>query len=240
MHYQRSRLLGSLLGVGAAAVLLVGCGGGQEAGAPADQQPAQEQPAEQEPGGQEGGEQEGGGQEGGEQEGGDQTNPPKESPSEPGQSSGTYEPYREGANAVTYDPAQVPAGAQVELRSEPAGERTKLTTSVRGLQPDREYGAHIHTKPCGPTGEAAGPHFQEKADPVKPSVDPAYANPENEVWLDLHTDAQGNATSDAEGAWSFEQRDDAKSFVIHEKHTMTEPGKAGEAGGRLACLNVDL
>lgn len=234
MHYQRNRLLGSLLGVGAAAVLLAGCGGGQEAGAPAEQPPAQEEPGEQAPGGQQPGE-----QAPGEQEPGEQPKPEQEAP-EAGQSSGTYEPYREGANAVTYDPAQVPAGARVELRSEPAGERTKLTTSVQGLQPDREYGAHIHTKPCGPTGQAAGPHFQEKADPVKPSVDPAYANPENEVWLDFRTDAEGNATSETEGAWSFEQRDDAKSFVIHEKHTMTEPGQAGEAGGRLACLNVDL
>lgn len=234
MHYQRNRLLGSLLGVGAAAVLLAGCGGGQQAGAPAEQPPAQEEPAEQAPGGQEPGEQESGQPEPGEQA------PPEQEAPEPGKSSGTYEPYREGANAVTYDSAQVPAGARVELRSEPAGERTKLTASLQGLQPNREYGAHIHTKPCGPTGQAAGPHFQEKADPVKPSVDPAYANPENEVWLDFRTDAEGNATSETEGAWSFEQRDDAKSFVIHEKHTMTEPGQAGEAGGRLACLNVDL
>ncbi len=226
MHDQRTRLLGSLLGVGAAAVLVAGCGGGgQEATPPAEQPPAEQQPTQQQPG---------------EQQPGEQTGAAEEPPSAGAkQFSGSYEPYREGANAVTYDPAQVPAGAKVELRSEPTDGKTKITASVQGLQPDRDYGAHIHTKPCGPTGKAAGPHFQEKADPVKPSVDPAFANPQNEVWLDFHTDPRGNATSTAEGSWSFENRDDAKSFVLHEKPTMTEPGKAGEAGGRLACLNVD-
>ncbi|MFI0465595.1 superoxide dismutase family protein [Saccharopolyspora sp. 5N102] len=154
------------------------------------------------------------------------------------QTSATFEPYKEGATAITYNPEQVPAGSRVDLSSERTNGQTKITVNVEGLQPNRDYGAHVHTKPCGPTGEDAGPHFQEKADPVKPSVDPAYANPQNEVWLDFHTDTQGNGTATAEGNWSFDNRQDAKSFVIHEMHTHTEPGKAGTAGGRLACTNA--
>ncbi|MEU6270534.1 superoxide dismutase family protein [Saccharopolyspora shandongensis] len=154
------------------------------------------------------------------------------------QTSATFEPYKEGATAITYNPEQVPPGSRVNLTSERTNGQTKITVNVEGLQPNRDYGAHVHTKPCGPTGDDAGPHFQEKADPVKPSVDPAYANPQNEVWLDFHTDAQGNATATAEGNWSFDSRQDAKSFVIHEMHTHTEPGKAGTAGGRLACTNA--
>ncbi|KAA5829153.1 superoxide dismutase family protein [Saccharopolyspora hirsuta] len=156
------------------------------------------------------------------------------------QASATYGAFEPGAKAVTYNPALVPTGAKVDLTSQRTNGRTKITVNVHGLVPNREYGAHVHTKPCGATGEDAGPHFQEKADPVKPSVDPAYANPQNEVWLDFHTDAQGNASATTEGAWSFDTRQDAKSFVIHETHTHTEPGKAGTAGGRLACLNAEF
>ncbi|MGP4016846.1 superoxide dismutase family protein [Saccharopolyspora sp. 5N708] len=176
------------------------------------------------------------------------TAPPAEQPSSPGQTqaaspkqtSGTYEPYRPGATAITYDPAQVPPGSSASITSERTDGRTRVTVEVRGLQPNREYGAHVHTKPCGPTGEDAGPHFQERADPVKPSVDPAYANPQNEVWLDFHTDAQGNGTATAEGNWSFDTRQDAKSFVVHATHTHTEPGQAGTAGARLACLDAQF
>ncbi|MGI8308872.1 superoxide dismutase family protein [Saccharopolyspora hattusasensis] len=154
------------------------------------------------------------------------------------QTSATFEPYKEGATAITYDPAQVPPGSRIDLSSERVNGHTKITVKTEGLQPNRDYGAHVHTKPCGPKGDDAGPHFQEKADPVKPSVDPAYANPQNEVWLDFHTDAQGNGTAKAEGNWSFDSRQDAKSFVIHSMHTHTEPGKAGTAGDRLACTNA--
>ncbi|MGW3470565.1 superoxide dismutase family protein [Saccharopolyspora sp. NPDC000995] len=154
------------------------------------------------------------------------------------QTSATFEPYKEGATAITYDPAQVQPGSHIDLSSERANGHTKITAKAEGLQPNRDYGAHVHTKPCGPKGDDAGPHFQEKADPVKPSVDPTYANPQNEVWLDFHTDAEGNGTATAEGNWSFDSRQDAKSFVIHSMHTHTEPGKAGTAGDRLACTNA--
>jgi superoxide dismutase, Cu-Zn family len=140
--------------------------------------------------------------------------------------------------AFTYDPARVPVGAtaRVETTSDDASTRTTLT--VGGLNPNSMYGAHAHAKPCGPTGDAAGPHFQMRQDPVTPSVDPAYANPSNEIWLDLTTDAQGAGTATSTVPWAFPADRRAQSVVVHEMHTKTEPGKAGTAGARPACIDV--
>lgn len=199
MPQQRTRLLGSILGICSAALLLVGCGGGQ-------------------PG----------------------ATPPQHQAQEATQTSGTFEGFQPNAKAITYNPAQVPVGARIDVSAESAEGKTKVIIHLQGLQPNRGYGAHVHTKPCGAKGDDAGPHYQEKADPVKPSVDPAYANPRNEVWLDFHTDAQGNGTSTAEGTWTLTTREDAKSVVIHETPTHHEPGKAGTAGGRLSCVTADF
>ena len=72
---------------------------------------------------------------------------------------------------------------------------TSVALTVAGLLPNRGYAAHLHTRPCGPTGADAGPHFQNRVDPAatpeQPSTDPAYANPQNEFWLDVRTDAAG-------------------------------------------------
>jgi Cu-Zn family superoxide dismutase len=141
---------------------------------------------------------------------------------------------------TTYKPELVPANARAHvfgLTSETFGTSTALV--VAGLLPDREYGAHAHAKPCGATGDAAGPHYQNLEDPVKPSVDPAYANSRNEIWLDFTTDASGHAFALSKVDWTFGERR-AHSIVIHEMHTHTEPGHAGTAGPRLACLNVDF
>ncbi|MEY8043377.1 superoxide dismutase family protein [Saccharopolyspora cebuensis] len=216
MHFQRTRLVTALAGACTAGLLLSGCAGGDDERtepAPADQNPPagqQQQPEGQEPGGQE-------------------------------VSTGTFEEFAPDRDAITYDPQAVPPGSTAKITSAPAPDgRTTVTAEVTGLQPDRDYGAHVHVRECGPTGQDAGPHFQQNPDPVQPSVDPAYANPQNEVWLDFRTDAQGNATSSTTGNWAFGERDDAQSFVIHEEHTHTQPGQAGEAGARLACFNADF
>ncbi|TLW93171.1 superoxide dismutase family protein [Saccharomonospora piscinae] len=153
---------------------------------------------------------------------------------------GTFESDLQGGTAVTYDTALVPRGgvAGVSSLTSPArGTVTELT--VRGLLPDRQYGAHVHVNPCGATGEAAGPHYQHVPDPEQPSTDPAYANPENEIWLDLTTDSEGAGKSRSEVAWTFGERKPA-SVVIHERHTATGEGEAGAAGARLACVDVDF
>jgi Cu-Zn family superoxide dismutase len=140
--------------------------------------------------------------------------------------------------ATTYDPQLVPPGARVSVSSESDGESTTVTLAVRGLEPDRSYGAHAHTQPCGATGDAAGPHFQHVPDPVQPSVDPAYANPQNEVWLDLTTDGEGAGSATTTVPWGSERARRAQSVVIHATPTATGAGRAGTAGDRAACVTV--
>ncbi|WP_406639478.1 superoxide dismutase [Amycolatopsis sp. WGS_07] len=151
---------------------------------------------------------------------------------------GTFAAYTPGGQAVTYRPDLVPAGAKAHVAALSAS-RVGTTTVlvISGLLPRHEYGAHAHVNSCGATGDAAGGHFQHVPDPVKPSVDPAYANPHNEIWLDFTTDRSGIGHATSTVDWTFDGRR-AKSVVIHETHTHTDPGHAGTAGGRLACLNV--
>lgn len=96
--------------------------------------------------------------------------------------------------------------------------------------------------PAGPTGDASGPHYQHEVDPAatreQPSVDPALANPGNEIWLDLTTDAEGDGEARAQVPFAFTDRAPA-SVIIHEgEMTATGAGEAGTAGGRVACLDV--
>jgi Cu-Zn family superoxide dismutase len=154
------------------------------------------------------------------------------------QAGGAFSAYTPNADAITYNPALVPVGGYVSVltASAPfAGTTTVL--AVHGLLPNRTYGAHAHAKPCGPTGDAAGPHFQHSPDPVTPSVDPAYANPRNEIWLDFTTDPFGNGFAVSTVTWSLGARH-PNSVVIHDMGTATTPGHAGTAGARLACLDV--
>lgn len=151
--------------------------------------------------------------------------------------------YAEGGDgpAFTYDPALVPAGATVQVDSSATGAATTTTLRVSGLLPNRTYGGHVHTKPCAPTdGAAAGPHFQHSQDPVTPSVDPAYANPQNEVWLDVTTDANGAGESTSQVPWTFPDDRRPAAVVLHEKATATHAGHAGTAGARPACVTVDF
>jgi superoxide dismutase, Cu-Zn family len=159
-----------------------------------------------------------------------------------GGAEGVLAPPEQGGNAVTYDPALAPQGAEMSVDVSAAGGGTQVRLEVEGLLPDRGYAAHAHTGACGPTGDAAGPHFQDRVDPAagpgKPSTDPAYANPRNEIWLDLRTDAEGDGEAVAEVPFAFADRAPA-SVVLHEAEaTATEPGRAGGAGARLACLTV--
>lgn len=149
----------------------------------------------------------------------------------------SYQPSDSGAEAVTYDPSLVPVGATAVVVSVPVSVGTVVALQVRGLEPNREYGAHVHVGSCGPDPMTAGPHFQNVPDPVTPSTDPAYANPENEVWLDLTTNALGIGKAASTVSWRFDGRP-AASLVLHEHHTHTAPGEAGTAGSRLACASV--
>ncbi|MGH4007724.1 MAG: superoxide dismutase [Pseudonocardiaceae bacterium] len=149
------------------------------------------------------------------------------------------------AEAVTYNPALAPAGAGILAAVMPAGygaPRTVATLSVGGLLPNRGYAVHAHTNACGATGEDAGPHYQNRIDPAAtpqaPSTNPEYANPRNEIWLDIRTDADGSASSGTTVPFSFTDRVPG-SIVVHEAETTaTAPGQAGNAGARIACLTL--
>lgn len=140
--------------------------------------------------------------------------------------------------AVTYDPALVPVGARVAVSAKSADGTTTVRVALRGLQPNRRYGAHVHTSACGPTGDAAGPTYQHVVDPVQPSVDPQYANPRNEIWLDFRTDADGAGSAQSTVDWGFSADRRARSVVIHAWPTATAAGRAGSAGTEVGCVSV--
>src|SRR6266511_4195694 len=146
--------------------------------------------------------------------------------------SGTFVAYTPGATAVTYDPALVPVGATATATITQTASNTRVQLTVAGLRPNRGYGAHLHTNPCGPTGDTAGPHYQHQHDPAasasRPSVNPSYANPHNEVWLDFTTDGNGSASSTATQPWTFGTS--PRSLIINAMTTKTAPGQAGTAG----------
>jgi Cu-Zn family superoxide dismutase len=144
-------------------------------------------------------------------------------------------PVHVSGELTVHDPALAPVGSEASVLSwaGPDG-GTVVLLRTEGLLPNRAYGAHAHTKPCGPAAADSGPHFQHvPGDPT----DPAFANPDNEIWLDFTTDAHGSGLAAAHVDWTFTDRRPA-SVVIHAEHTHTDPGHAGTAGARLACLTV--
>jgi superoxide dismutase, Cu-Zn family len=155
---------------------------------------------------------------------------------------GTLVPPGRGSVAVTYDPDVAPAGAELTVQVGPGGDGTTFSLDAEGLLPGRGYAAHAHVNPCGATGADAGPHFQNTVDPAAgpdtPSTDPAYANPKNEVWLDLRTDGQGNGHAETMVPFALGDRA-PRSVVIHaDGSTATDPGHAGMAGDRAACITI--
>jgi Cu-Zn family superoxide dismutase len=152
--------------------------------------------------------------------------------------SGTFQPYRPGSTAITYDPAVVPPGARarVAITRTPTGLVVRLT--VAGMVPRRPYGVHLHTAPCAAMPDAAGPHYQHSHDPKMPSVDPSYANEGNEVWLDFLADGAGAGTAVSQENWLFDPKTPPRSLVIHAGTTRTGMGVAGTAGARAACLTL--
>jgi Cu-Zn family superoxide dismutase len=146
--------------------------------------------------------------------------------------------FAEQGAAVTYNPALVPVGAGAHIVTSSEAGRSTVTLELTGLVPNRQYGAHAHAKACGPAPADSGPHVQHEKDPVTPSVDPAFANPRNEVWLDVTTDAQGNATSTSTVDWEFTGASRPNAVVVHAMPTSSEPGKAGTAGDRVGCVTL--
>lgn len=156
---------------------------------------------------------------------------------------GTFQAWRDGATAITYDTAAVPAGARAKVTIDRTTTGVRVKLLATGLRPGRVYGAHLHTNRCGRNPADAGPHYQHRLDPAagpgKPSVDPAYANPRNEIWLDLTANRNGVGRAVSSQTWTFDESRPPWSLVLHAEHTHTGPGEAGQAGARLACLTRD-
>ncbi|MGW7266473.1 superoxide dismutase family protein [Streptomyces sp. NPDC054842] len=132
--------------------------------------------------------------------------------------------------ALTYDTDLVPAGARVEVGQRGDGRgATAVRLRMAGVRPGHTYGVHVHRNPCGADPADAGGHYQHREDPVQPSMDPDYANPGNEVWLDFTADGRGAGEALAEHDWGF-RRGGASSVVVHDQ--------PGMSGGRLACFTV--
>ncbi|WP_371597740.1 superoxide dismutase family protein [Streptomyces sp. NBC_00564] len=132
--------------------------------------------------------------------------------------------------ALTYDMSLVPAAAHIQVSQHiEASGATTVRLKAEGLKPGYAYGVHVHQKPCAADPAAAGGHYQHTVDPVQPSKDPAYANAENEVWLDFKADAQGAGEAVARHGWGF-RRDGATSVVLHDEK--------GMSGSRVGCFTV--
>ena len=168
--------------------------------------------------------------------------PGDSAPLSEGTSSGTFLPFPQSARAVTYDPKVVPPGATAQVTIARTATGTTVRLTAAGLVPRRAYGAHLHTRSCTATPADAGPHYQHRPDPgaaaSPPSVDPAYANPRNEVWLDLTADAAGAAAVTTRLTWTFDEVEPPRSLILHAEHTRTAAGTAGMAGARVACLTL--
>jgi superoxide dismutase, Cu-Zn family len=161
-----------------------------------------------------------------------------------------------GPGAITYDRRIVPEGATAQVAVGRVADGISVRLAVTGMLPRRTYGAHLHTRPCTATPADAGPHYQHNPAPQAsasasapapaspsasapaPSADPAYANPANEVWLDFTADRLGAATVTAVLQWQFDELTPPRSLVVHLSRTRTEPGLAGTAGDRVACLTL--
>ncbi len=153
----------------------------------------------------------------------------------------TFQPS--GTTAVTYDPGLVPPGATARLSSFPGPGGIAVRLSVSGMVPRHMYGAHLHTLPCTAAPDGSGPHYRHQADPnpsaSAPSVDPSYANPRNEIWLDFTADAHGRATVTSVQEQPFDATSPPRSLVVHAERTRTAAGAAGSAGARVGCLTLD-
>jgi Cu-Zn family superoxide dismutase len=158
--------------------------------------------------------------------------------------SGTFTPPDPASKSITYNPSLAPPDAAVLASVTPAGysPRTVATLVVAGLLPNRSYAAAAHTNACGPTGQGAGPYYQNRIDPAagpqSASTNPRYANPRNEIWLDIRTDPAGQGTSQTTVPFGFADRRPGSIELNEATATPTAPGQAGATGAPIACVTL--
>jgi len=148
-------------------------------------------------------------------------------------------------------PDQLSQAASVQLQPT-AGSRTygslqvaaqpgavRLSGTVQGLQPDSEFGFHIHEKgDCSaPDALSAGGHFNPNAAPHgNPEAEPRHAGD----MLNIKSDAAGVAKVDITVNGVSLQDGGAtdvlgKGVVVHAQPDDYRSQPAGNSGGRIAC-----
>ncbi len=95
---------------------------------------------------------------------------------------------------------------------------TTVYVRVTGLAPGATYPAHVHNQPCS-FNPAGGGHYQQASMPT--------ADPVNEIWPMITTDAKGHGTGHAVNG--FVARPEAQSIVIHNP---------ANTPIRLACVDL--
>ena len=157
--------------------------------------------------------------------------------------SGTLTTPSSKSKAISYDPDLAPIGAAMTATVIPTSEGSMAELTVFGLLPNHPYVAYAYTKACGTTPDAAGRPFQNHLDPAArsraPSTNPEYASSENEIRLDVRTDAAGAGDSRTSVPFTLSDRTPG-SFVVHDAvpSPAKDHGKAGKAGLRVACLTL--
>lgn len=91
--------------------------------------------------------------------------------------------------------------------------------AVQGARPNQVYPVHLHAYSCAV--DVGGGHY--KIDPAVPGP-----VPDNELWLDIRTDANGNGVQI--GTLPVLARPEATAYVIHD---------AAEDGARIACIDLN-
>jgi superoxide dismutase, Cu-Zn family len=145
--------------------------------------------------------------------------------------------------AVTYNPALAPVGGHMTASLTPSGDSTVADLTVSGLAPNRGFSVVAHVNTCGGVPGGEGPRFQKRIDPAatptQPSTNPEYSNPSNEIWLDVHTDSSGAATSHTTVPFVLTDRGPG-SIVVHDQQqtTATSGQGLGQTSDRVACLTL--
>jgi hypothetical protein len=109
--------------------------------------------------------------------------------------------------------------------------------TLRGLSDTamhKEYGAHLHTGPCGlANGQpTVGGHYN-----ITPAGQPLVVNDKTEVWLNFQVHSVEYARAAAVVPFVPEG---IRSITFHEKATVHHGDSAGTAGLKLACIPLNI
>ena len=142
------------------------------------------------------------------------------------------------ATPATYDSALVPVGASATVNASEAATRTTVTLAVTGCRRPPLWRARPH-QAVRRRREGRGAALPVHARPGDAeAVRPRLRQQRERDLARLTTDAAGSGRATSTVPWAFPADRRAASVIIHAMPTSTEPGKAGGAGNRAACLTV--